>query len=380
MGRRADSGRPSFPAGAVGFLALAVLIEGVFAANADALSEWLPFSWRDAVRSCRRSAPGADVLCLGDSLVKNGVLPAYLEAGSGRPAFNLAVHSGSAPSSYYLLRRALAAGATPGAVVVDFHPNLLAAAPRSNGLAWAEALDWLELVELGWHSKDVSLVVKNGLARVLPSTRLRTGIRESVLASFRGEAWAERLICRAIERNCRLNRGGWASAVTPSLQDPAFLCSEPPGNRVWKPHRANVAYMRKLFAFAESRGVAVFWIFPPTSPAWQARRVALGADEAYARLARSMQAEFRNLVVVDGRSSGYGASAFRDLTHLHARGAAEFSAALGDVIGASLARRPQERPRWVALPEFRNRPADPALEDLEQSKTAIRRADGTVRL
>jgi len=66
-----------------------------------------------------------DVLCFGDSQMKFGIAPHVVAARTGRPAYNLAIVGGQPPASYFLLRRALEAGARPSAVLFDLqgkHP------------------------------------------------------------------------------------------------------------------------------------------------------------------------------------------------------------------------------------------------------------------
>src|SRR5436305_8758992 len=101
------------PLGLVGALALVAGAEwGVFR-RLDGLTPYIPASWSQSGRAARREAVAADVLCLGDSQVKSGLLPNVLARRLGRPAYNLAVVGGQPASAYYLLARALKAGARP---------------------------------------------------------------------------------------------------------------------------------------------------------------------------------------------------------------------------------------------------------------------------
>src|SRR4051812_42261979 len=80
-------------------------------------------SWAYGGRAADRKAAGRDVLCFGDSMVKFGVAPRVLEDRLGTKAYNLALYAGSPTASYFLLRRALEAGARPSAILVDFQPS-----------------------------------------------------------------------------------------------------------------------------------------------------------------------------------------------------------------------------------------------------------------
>ena len=55
-------------------------------------------------------------------------MPRLIEAKTGQKATSFALRTGSAPSSYFLLKRALAKG-QPSAVVVDFAMGILPDGP-----------------------------------------------------------------------------------------------------------------------------------------------------------------------------------------------------------------------------------------------------------
>jgi hypothetical protein len=325
-------------------------------------------TWRHADRVSRRPEARAEVLCLGDSLVKQGVLPRILSGRLGRSAYNLAVHGGQAPTSYFLLRRAIEQGARPRLVLVDFHPNLLASSPTSSVPYWSDLLNARELVDLGRATRDARLVARTIAYVLFPSVKNREAIRAAVLAALHGGESDERTLCRALGRNFRENLGARVAAVRPPPANPDALLANLPDLGRWKPSRVNVAYMHRLFDLAARSGAAVVWLWTPTSPAWQARRVRIDADAPYARLALAMQAAHPNLIVVDGRPAEYPPSAFVDLTHLHAEGAAVYTEALAGLVDRLLAGGPD---RWLTLPHYAGPPRDRAGEDLDQSRIAV---------
>ena len=78
------SGRPgTVPRGLLGMLGLVVAIEAAVARDPLAFSDPVGLSWRLAARSARDEAPGRPVLCVGDSLVKHGMIPKVIAARSG---------------------------------------------------------------------------------------------------------------------------------------------------------------------------------------------------------------------------------------------------------------------------------------------------------
>src|SRR5262245_46892045 len=133
-------GRRHAPRGLVGAVALIVVVELGIAWAHEAFATFITASWRESGRAAARDALRCDVLCLGDSQVKSAVLPRVLAQRLNRPALNLAVVGGQAPSSYFLLDRALKAGARPRTVVVNFYPGLLTADCRINIRQWPELL------------------------------------------------------------------------------------------------------------------------------------------------------------------------------------------------------------------------------------------------
>jgi hypothetical protein len=157
-------------------------------------------------------------------------------------------------------------------------------------------------------------------------------------------------------------------------EDPSKASSRPAW---WVIDGPTTVYVRRFLDLAAARGIPVFWLLPPTSPAYQARAERNGRDARYAAFVREMQAGYPNVVVVDGRRAGYRREMFADLTHLNRDGASTFSDAVASLIAPHLARSngptPAPVPRWLALPPCRVRPDERIpLEDLEQSMTALR--------
>src|SRR5262249_6244938 len=140
-------------------------------------------SWDRAItnQAAFQASLEADVLCFCDSQSKFGLLPRVIEAQTGRPAFNLAPVSGQAASSYFLLRRALEAGARPKAVLVNFMPRLLQLPLAHNAQQWPELLSPRDALDLCVTARDPDRFAAIMLARLLPSVRNRYQIRTNVL-------------------------------------------------------------------------------------------------------------------------------------------------------------------------------------------------------
>ena len=208
----------SLPPGLLGAGLLVMAVElGVFHASEHPASH-IAASCAESARAAVDEAAGAEVLLLGDSQVKSGLLPQVIEERTGRPAYNLAVVGGQAASTYYLLDRALRAGARPKAIVVDFFPGLLASDLRINTRNWPELLGVSECLELVALSGDARFVAPLLSQAVLPSLRAarRFGPRSSRRSVGRPTRVARR--SRAFFRNWRLNGALRSSRSRPSLR------------------------------------------------------------------------------------------------------------------------------------------------------------------
>jgi hypothetical protein len=172
-------------------------------------------------------------------------------------------------------------------------------------------------------------------------------------------------------RNWNRNGGAQAAARNPyytgkvELSDLSLF---PPN---WQVRRASEWYLTRFLELAESRGIPVFWLLPPITPASQAKREELGLDAAFTSFVRSVQARHPDVVVVDGRRAGYPHTVYIDGAHLDRLGSTRLSADLAEVMAGALD-RPGRSPRWVDLPAFRDRSEGVALEDLDESRRALR--------
>src|SRR5262249_14130683 len=98
----------------------------------------------------------------------------------------------------------------------------------------------------------------------------------------------------------------------------------------------------------------------------------------YDRFVWSMLAQFPNLSVVDARHAGYDLSVFVDPVHLDRDGAAALSEDLASVLQDALGHA-EPVPRWIELPAYHERPASVRLEDVDQSRIAVRKNEETRR-
>ena len=359
------------PWGLLGMVGLVVLIESTLAGHdLDFTAPW-HWDWRVTGHWATRTEQvgGRDVLLFGDSLVKFGLMPEVIRQGSGRTVLNLGLHTGQASSSYFLLERALLAGARPSAIVLDLTPHLLSQAPATNAHLWSELLSTGESLDLATTMRDPDFFASTMLGRVLTSFKERPEIRANVLAALAGKTSSRRYEIPIYRRNWKVNDGAQlmgdagAPAIDPDVWINALYTK-------WSPHPVNVAYLDRFLALAASRQVPVYWLLPPIHPAVQARIDASRFDRAHSAFVRGVQARFPGTVVVDARHSGFTPDLFTDGVHLNRRGALELSAAIaGSVLGPVGAEGPN---RWVALDLSRARPVDYPMEDVNRSGVALR--------
>jgi hypothetical protein len=322
------------------------------------------------LRSLRAEAPGYDLLCLGDSQVKFGVVPASLERRLGKRSINLALHGGQSPEVYFLLREVLRRGGRPATVVVDFKPWLLTH-PVQPRLAWyAELLGVADCTHLARAAGDAGFLGAILARKALPSLGLRDGIRENTLLALRGEVPTQLGTILTLWRNWNRNRGAQVMPEGPYPRVPWELY--PHLFQRWSCHPICERYLRAFLDLTAAHGIVVIYLLPPVEPVVQSICERSGFDEDYVRFVRGLQAGYGNLLVVDGRHSGYLTPAFCDPLHLNRLGAAVLSRDLAKVVARSV-RDPGAVPGWVELPPFRPTGEMDDVEDLSASMLALQK-------
>jgi hypothetical protein len=362
------------PWGLIGLLVAVATVEQRIEKHSFDLVNGASLSWRLNRKAACEEAKTADILCLGDSLVKHGVQPRLIEAMTGQRVYNLSVAAAQPPAAFFLLRRALSAGAKPKTIVIDFAHDMLAGGPECSERNWPELADPRDAVELAITARDAHLFGTWLVGYALPSSRCRYEIGALVRARLAGITptfpETNRLLLRNWSANlgAQLEAGRRRGSIELGVEDRRRLVAEQ-----WWCHNVNRVYIRRFFQLASESGARVYWLVPPVSPVLQTSREMTGADQRHTRFVRAIQAEFRNLCVVDGRRSEYSAEEFVDAIHLNRRGAFALSRELGSIVN-----RPNGR-RWLPVPMFREPGFAPPLEDIERSRLAILSEKGRVQ-
>jgi hypothetical protein len=395
---RVMSGRRSWPFGLVGMLVTVAAFESFIECHRDRFMTAHELDWMSSGQAATRSqrVRSAGLLCFGDSMLKFGLSPRILENTLGRSAYSLALLDGKPAVSYFLLRRAIKAGAQPKALLVDFQPECIhqpwsrdhepGAWDVKNGEPGPSAVDYLnenrhwksilsvrECFDLSWTCRDPAFFVRTLVARLVPSVRCREQIGLSFRWALLGLPNSNAVKNARIGRNRWLNGGGLLLARQPSYDgDIAHLKVEVMFSKTWFNRPEETIYVRRFLQLANEHAIPVFWVLPPNTPRIEERRDALGLSARYERFLRRILELYPNVVVIDARRSGYQQNVFVDAVHLDRQGATVLSRNVAELVRASLA-SVDDHYRWVLVPAFVPETEPLALEDVEQSAARLKR-------
>ena len=367
----------SIPWGLAGMVALVFTTESFVVRHWLDLTDPVSLSWRYSACAARTEVRDTQILCLGDSLVKHGLVPSVIERTSGQKAVNLSAARASTVLTYCLLRRALDSGARPKALIVNAKPAVLLGGPAFNARPWQEILCPHDLVELLQITKNAPFVASTLLGRALPSLRARLEIQAAFTAAIQGETDSARTINSVLWRNWTVNNGANVASAIPAYGGEL----KPEVERqlytdIFHIDPANVEAIERTLKLATTRRIPLFWVLFPLSANLQARRDRSGAEMQHEAFIRSLVARYRGtLIVLDARRLSYPDAFFADATHLNSRGAIALSRSVAAAIAAreTMPGPPSSKSSWVVL-DRPNPSGDPwadSVEDIEQSKRIV---------
>jgi hypothetical protein len=349
--------------GLLGALVLIAIVELFLTRNDADSRSTIATVWRWKSHEGVRAARDAEILCLGDSLVHQGLVPRVIEIDGGPKTFNLAVPGGTMPSSFFMLRKALESGAKPAAVLVD--GENLSGDPFVQTAHWLELTSFAERVEFIRTTRRFEIIARWSLESCLASVRNQATIRHRVIGTCKGlsssSRWSEKLAIR----NMQINKGAYL--VEKSLASTAALNNyvSTPGSAGFRLDPINELYAERLLTLAASRGIAVRWLLPPMHPELERCRERDSWGKEHFAYLRRLQSRYPNLTIIDGRGGQFGPELLADLTHLNARGAVVCSQAIRE----SLRSVPSAS---VAVLRFDlNQVQNHLAEDLLESKQAL---------
>jgi hypothetical protein len=327
--------------------------------------------WMSA-RAAAGAARGCGVLGFGDSMIKLSVVPRPIASRTGRDAYNLGICGSQPITGYLLLRRALAAGARPSAVLVSYSTPAMQHPPENSVDQWSMLLGFWDCAEMARMARDPDLFAALLLRRTLATVRERHYLRARVRDALGGREDRGHQVLSRFVRNWASNAGAQVMPCNPLLRsyplDVGGFLKEWYDRKPW--HPVNATYLRRFLALADAHGIAVYWLQTPALPSVQAACERGGAaGEQTARL-RGLLGRHANLAVIDGRGAGYEPGAFMDPNHLGREGAYAYSMELAELLRASPSGAAPAS-RWVELPPYRARPVDPSLEQVELPVPAV---------
>ncbi len=363
------------PWGFLGALVAIVAAESIVAPRWRELSDPVSLSWRFADEAARHDAKGKDLLFLGDSLVKHGLIPSVVEASSGLSGANLAAARGPALLTDFILRRAIESGARPSAIVIETKPAVLIGGADYNAHYWPAALTARECLEMGWAVRKGTLGLAAMTARLIPSLQSRLEIRSGLMASLNGTTDRIPEINRMLLRNWTTNDGAnvallespYRGLLSPEIQEKLHPDK-------WYVDHSNKVGIDRMLKRSRDHQIRVFWLLPPISPGLQAWRERSGAESHYEKFVRSYCDRFpATVTILDGRRIAREPSLYVDATHLSGRGAIVLSRSIAPVMASELRSPKLKPPAWITLEEPPAAP-DPPLEDVEQSRRIVNTA------
>jgi len=357
-------------------IGLIVAIESFVGRNWLDFSDPVSLSWRFSAEAARTEAAGSQLLCLGDSLVKHGLIPSVIEGKSGLRTLNLSAARAPTLMTYFLFRRALDAGARPDVIIINAKPAVLIGGPEFNARYFQEVLTLREWVELFQINRRSSFMISMLVGRLLPSLRCRLEIRSNLLSALRGETDRLHDINRTLWRNWTVNGGANIADLDSRYEEKVTTeVARRMQTNVFHVDRMNAEAIERLLQLAAKRNIPVFWLLTPLTPGLQAFRDQSGSEAAYERFVRSAQSRYpQTMTVLDARRGAYPPRFFIDATHLNGRGGTALSRAVATALEAELGQSERATgPRWITLKHSIDHPdvIDLGLEDVEHSKKIV---------
>jgi hypothetical protein len=269
-------------------------------------------------------------------------------------------------------------GGKPKVIIIDAAEGVLDAGPRSTKriYPWADLLTFREAADLAFTSRDADFFVRTSLGAALQTVNARPEIRSNIVTALQGLPSGLRLLSARFLDNWAQNQGASVNAKAEYEVGPYPPTGEIPGK--WAPDAVNVRYLVRLFELAKRNDVVVFWLLPPYHPFTQAHSRFRGEERRFAVFVQEMHVRHPEVMVVDGRYSGYDGSRFVDEAHLDAEGGTSLTFTLAELIDSYFA-DPAHFPKWCKLPDFKVRNPGSLLHEGDIYATRAKSTGGTIR-
>lgn len=368
------------PMGLLGLLAIVGLVESHLHRERETYcapgSQELQLAWKAA----KYQAPGRDVLCFGDSLIKLSLIPRVFEQYSGLSCYNMAVSGSQTTMSYLLLRKALESGARPKAVLVEFMPSLLRLPPTHNLSRLSYIADLKDVADMAWRENNRILFDRVLVNKLLTSVEGRMEIRRIFQRQLLGP--------QSAPDDVPMYRRHWIKFDGAQIMPPNPAATGEDVNALewangfyphWYVNRVNAAYLVKFLDLARDHHIEVVWLLPPILPRLQEMTERNGFMPKHTQFLKALQKRYDNLTVIDGRQAAYENSAFMDPNHLARPGAFIYSVEVGTLMRGRMTGTNAVRAAWLTLPKYRDQPVDVAIEDAYHTTPIGEKREGRAR-
>ena len=242
-------------------VALLIVIEAFVAGHWIDLTDPVSLSWRYGRRAAETAVRDCQVLCMGDSLVKHGLVPSVIERTSGLKAVNLSAAPRTAPD-LSPPPPGVDSGARPKALIVNAKPAVLLGGPEFTARPWQEVLSVGDAIEMLQITRNAPFVASALVGRLLPSLRVAG---DSVHRDGRvpGEIDRIRSINPVLWRNWSVNGGRTASAVPAYRGELSGEVKRQLYTDIFYVDPANAEAIERTLTLAAGCRIPVFWVLFP---------------------------------------------------------------------------------------------------------------------
>ena len=271
-------------------------------------------------------APAATVQIHGDSVAQGALFTDEIAAAlpESTRVFNAALQGSGPEFTYFLLRRQIASGQVPKAIVIAHSPHTFVT--QRMGVLAGAFLGWSEMPEALLHSHHFFDTLYGMLCKLSFTLRHRDELADLVRGR-RGElaTWNNPIPTQQwLRTNMGLDEQKWAREGKPPLGPLHPVYREP-----FVVDKGERELLARTLALAHSNGVTVFWVTLPEHEAVAAARDSIHFATAYYRFVDSLAAR-AEIRILRRDFEVLPASDFSDYTHLRLTAALRLSREVGE--------------------------------------------------
>lgn len=297
-------------AGLMLFAALVLVIEA-------ALALMPPKSLVTAIGEIPLPRKSPDWQVMGDSVAQGGIVAPQLATELGASVTNLAVAATGPEFPYFLLKRELAAGVPPRAILYSPSPHTFGT--RRIALLVGAYATWPEIAEIFGAGIEPFEVFYGVTCKLSYSLRHREQLAEVLKGRRAPEA-----VVHASKKS--------ADTASDADRFPAKNL-HPMFKKPFEVNAFNLHFFRKFLAEAAAQKIPVSWVSVPMMEVIRAARKPLHFEEDYQQFLREVRDEFSVRLLMP-ESVIMGPREYKDYAHLNAEGAATFTTTVSRALRA----------------------------------------------